>query len=141
MFDWLVDTSQFSTRAACSPNGELAGILGQIFVIGAIMSIIGYALLTVSLFLFRRTELARKTHWLQVVCLLFETVFLLCAASRLCGVLSFYWPAYRVFAVIEILTGCVSFSVSLFLFAILVVYCSLKEARRGTNNQLHETSE
>jgi len=101
---WLFDTRDFAPRATCgqwTAFTETAYIGGQLLIVAAYLAI-PLGLIYLSLHGRDSPRISRLTA-------LFSAFILMCGLGHLFdGVLAFWWPAYRFFAVWHLATGIVS---------------------------------
>lgn len=130
--DWLSDTSEFLLRSQCCRNGELAGWLGVVMQVGALMSAVAYVGIIGVLHVLQTTWLAEKPAW-ALYSVLCKMVFAVCAMTHVCTFLAFRWPAYRLFAFVELLNGVIACVAVMLLMTLVMVHSKISnEVRSGS---------
>lgn len=100
---WLFDAGAFVTRDRC---GDWGGALPRAYQAASLVIALCY--LAIPAGLLRLWLLRRRTLVAPSMYLMFATFITLCGLTHLLDVLAFYWPAYRAFTGLLVLTAVAS---------------------------------
>jgi hypothetical protein len=113
--NWILDSSVFSTRNNCG-----IGWTDQLIVLyqlGNTLIALAYFAIPISLSVlyYKIRTLRAFVNFNPTIILMFTLFILLCGITHIAHVVVFWWPAYRLFTVIDLLTGAVSLTTAIIL--------------------------
>jgi hypothetical protein len=126
---WILDTSQYVPRGSC---GDWPAAMRSVWVAGNLLVASAYFVIPFYLWAFRRESRGVLQDRRGLVAQ-FAAFILLCGLTHLTEVAVFWWPAYRLYAVIYLAAGLVSLRVALVLRPALREYL-----KRPTREQWHD---
>src|SRR5277367_371595 len=109
-FTNLFDATGFLTRDHCGPWTET---LKLVYIVSSGFIALAYILTAVCLYLIGRKRRREIDYGWLLPC--FAVVFATCGLTHVCDVAVFWWPGYRLFAVIMVATAIMSVSTALWI--------------------------
>ena len=102
--EWLFDASVFVTRDCCGAWGDVLPWVYQCANAGTALAYYAIPAILIG-FWWRRREVVKFTRGALPA---FAAFILLCGTTHILNIVSFYWPAYRLFSLVEIATALIS---------------------------------
>jgi uncharacterized membrane protein YqjE len=98
--EWLFDANSFNTRDTC---GHWTQELVTVYIVANAVIALAYYTIPVFLLVFhkRRKDLLVS----PLATMMFVGFITLCGSTHVCNVLVFFWPAYRFFALLDVMTA------------------------------------
>lgn len=101
--DWLLDSTHFVTRDHC---GTWSDSLILVYQLANFLIFLAYMTIPLSLLSMWQDNRPRKKSSLMTA--MFATFIFACGFTHLMDVLAFSWPAYRFFALVDVVTALAS---------------------------------